>query len=427
MKVSQKWLTVIALLFIEAISVAMVAYAQDEATVGQDLAIIQGATSSTTTQIAILIPKFAVLRYELKDADGRIYLASHVRRAQRLYSKFAVDHLRFVHLPEGRELTFEVYGPLNKLLDSRTLKTFDTSKASVRIGLLSCMSDAPIFRNGPIWSKVFEENPDVLFFLGDNVYASIKDPVDPEHLWMRYVQTRSTLPAFKSKKLIPVYAIWDDHDFGQNDGDKSYLYVKEAQETFRDFFPQHRIRGVLEKGPGIAQVLTLFGRKFVFLDGRSFRDAPHGESMWGMVQEAWLKSQVLQVSTPLWVINGSQVFGKYGPSESLEKDFPKKFDEFVDLINQSAQPVSLISGDIHASEVIEIPRSLVMRGGVEITSSSMHSAHNPAGSLPKRNPRRLAGYDGDNFVVVTIEPKGLTDEMKIEGFTAKGQVFVVEH
>lgn len=34
----------------------------------------------------------------------------------------------------------------------------------------------------------------------------------------------------------PMIGIWDDHDFGINDGSKAYTYRKESQQIFLDYF-----------------------------------------------------------------------------------------------------------------------------------------------------------------------------------------------
>ena len=73
--------------------------------------------------------------------------------------------------------------------------------------------------------------------------------------------------------------------------------------------------------------------------------------MWGMEQKLWLRKQMNSGQQPLWIINGSQIFGKYGPSESLEKDFPLHFERFLRMIRVTHRKIKFVSGDIHASEV----------------------------------------------------------------------------
>lgn len=378
-------------------------------------AILQGATDAHSTQIAVLVGIGMPNVYKLIDSNGTIYWPQQVNRRTRLFSQWAIDKVTFESLPSESIFNLEIRDPIGNLLDRRQLKTFPETPGTVRLALASCMSDAPIFDHEKIWHSLQRENPDALFFLGDNVYASVKDPINPEEMWNRYWQTRLRLPIFRAEKLTPIFATWDDHDFGQNNGDKTYKYVREAQEIFNDFFAQDPIFGTLEKGPGISMNLHLFGQHFLFMDSRSFRDVPLGYSMWGTEQEHWLQNQLKSSHKPLWIINGSQIFGKYGPSESLEKDFPQLFERLVDWIRNTERPVKFVSGDIHATEVMALSSELLNQTTVEITSSSMHSMHSPIGAL-RPNPRRIAGFDDDNFVIVTFNGLQDADPVVIQSF-----------
>ncbi|MEY4615124.1 MAG: hypothetical protein RJB66_84 [Pseudomonadota bacterium] len=386
----------------------------------QRLPILQGATSSTTVQLAVLRSSDRNLRYQLADSLGALFEPISIKVKTRVTSAWVVDQLAYQGLPEGRELVFRVLSAEGKPLDARLLRTLNPRAPHLKIALASCMADDPQFYSAPIWRSLEGQKPDLIFFLGDNVYASIKTPVNPAELWERYRQTRMALDFFYFERLIPVFATWDDHDFGLNNGDRRYPFVREAQDVFRDFFPQEEIFGILQKGPGISQSLLLYGKQFVFMDDRSFRDAPMGESMWGSEQEAWLSTILKTAKQPVWVINGSQMFGQYGPSESLERDFPSHFSRFVGDLSRSSQSFTLVSGDIHSSEVLQLPVKLVGRRALEITSSSMHAKHSSLRELPP-SPRRLAGYHGDNFVIVHFEPDPTQNSFYLEAFGRRNQ------
>jgi phosphodiesterase/alkaline phosphatase D-like protein len=257
-----------------AIAVALVVHAKSnigaeaaEGVANKQLPILQGATGFNDTQLAIQVAKNAKFKFVLRDQNGRRYSPSHYSRKYRNYSEWAVDQLFYEHLPAGTKFTFEVFDVDQKLIDTRSLSTMAIKQGVGRIALISCMSDSPVFPHKQIWRALQEEDPDVIFFLGDNVYASKRDPVNPEQMWERYRQTRAALSFFYFPKLIPVFATWDDHDFGKNNGDKSYEYVREAQEIFRDFFPQRPINFILERGPGISQSLNLYGRQYLWMVG----------------------------------------------------------------------------------------------------------------------------------------------------------------
>src|SRR5690606_32503032 len=146
----------------------------------------------------------------------------------------------------------------------------------------------------------------------DRTVNFYKGPAKPDMVWNRHVETRNALAVFRARELVPAYSIWDDHDYGMNDGTREYAYRKQSQEVFEAFFPRAAVDGKYEAGPGLARAFKAFGQTFVFLDDRSFRspngqDIP-GQTHWGAAQEKWL-FQILESSkSPVWLVNGDQFF-----------------------------------------------------------------------------------------------------------------------
>lgn len=70
----------------------------------------------------------------------------------------------------------------------------------------------------------------------------------------------------------PYIGIWDDHDFGINDGHKRYTYREESQQIFLDFMnePKDTARRTQEvRIPIVSRVseeltLTLWGRQGIY-------------------------------------------------------------------------------------------------------------------------------------------------------------------
>src|SRR5687768_695157 len=74
-------------------------------------------------------------------------------------------------------------------------------------------------REQPVLLRVVETNPDAFIFLGDNIYGDTKS-IDT--LRMKY-QALADKPEFqKLKAAMPIYATWDDHDYGWNDAGRHY-------------------------------------------------------------------------------------------------------------------------------------------------------------------------------------------------------------
>src|SRR5215217_306733 len=85
----------------------------------------------------------------------------------------------------------------------------------------------------PVLDLVVKHKPDIFVYLGDNIYG---DTYDMNILKAKY-DSLGAKPEFQRlKKNIPIYATWDDHDFGWNDAGKYYPFKKESREIFFRFF-----------------------------------------------------------------------------------------------------------------------------------------------------------------------------------------------
>lgn len=85
----------------------------------------------------------------------------------------------------------------------------------------------------PIFDAILREPADGFIFLGDNIYG---DTEDMQNLADKYKKLGNN-PGVKALiNKVPVYAIWDDHDFGENDAGKRYPFKAESKEIMLDFW-----------------------------------------------------------------------------------------------------------------------------------------------------------------------------------------------
>ena len=91
---------------------------------------------------------------------------------------------------------------------------------------------------------------------------------------------------------MPQYAIWDDHDFGPNDGDKSFVLKETSRKVFMNCWANPSYG---EEGKGIYTRITYNDCDFFLMDDRYFRSnddikaMAYGKPnehkrMWGTVQ-----------------------------------------------------------------------------------------------------------------------------------------------
>ncbi|MCB0362030.1 MAG: hypothetical protein KDD35_04895, partial [Bdellovibrionales bacterium] len=225
-------------------------------------------------------------------------------------SDWVVDHFRIEFISKDPLSSLSdiliVRDQKRQVIDQRIISRPDLKKAHFKIALASCMDDRFEKEQRQIWQELLENKLDYLFLLGDNVYAtSLLSPtekmVSKSQLWQRYVETRQKLTLYHTKELIPTLAIWDDHDYGTRDGDKTYPFRQQAKEVFNAFYAQDQdIPGVFTLGPLNSALFKAFQGRFFLLDDR-FQREPSGSDQgkyahYGQEQEDWLFEGLAQSS-----------------------------------------------------------------------------------------------------------------------------------
>ncbi len=381
-------------------------------TLSKRISILQGATSDSTTQLSLLYPKGEPMAATLWDAKGKTITPSEVRDHVFPGIEWRVTQLRFKGLDKSVEYWLQVANKAGDLVDLRSLKTLDTKNPTPTFAVASCMDDAYVSEQAGMWNDMLSAKPDLIFLIGDNVYADRRMKsgkyADPPTLWNRYIETRNILDLYKTQALVPVFATWDDHDFGWDDGDSSYPYKKEAKNTFVAFFPQEPIPGFYERGPGVSSYFKAFGQQFALIDDRSFRTAPKeakGQTHWGREQEDWIFRRLARSKSPAWLMEGDQFFGGYHSFESYEGRHPESFKKFTKRMKQTKTPIILVSGDRHLTELMQLSKEDVGYETYELTTSPMHAITFPDPWKETPNPRKIEGVAGTNNYMI-VKGKG---------------------
>lgn len=109
------------------------------------------------------------------------------------------------------------------------------AKAPSRILFGSCSHQD---KDIPIFKSIIEDDPEIFIFLGDTVYGDTQDM----NVLRRKYQKLGAKPGFKQlKEQAELIAIWDDHDFGINDGGKDYPQKEASREIMLDFWQEPEI------------------------------------------------------------------------------------------------------------------------------------------------------------------------------------------
>ena len=375
------------------------------------LSILQGATDETATQFSIVHRRDLDLEFVVETEVGMRLFPDSVDYVTKGDHPFALSKAYFSGLVLGFGYQLVTLDSDGNEVDRRSFKTLSGDIEEPRFAIASCMDEA---RHEPgIWQDMIQNTPDFILFVGDSVYADRRPteerfigPASPEQLWARFVEARRTLEIYHNDQLIPIFATWDDHDFGQNDTGKDYPFIEESTKNFLNFFPQDPdYCRFLEAGPGVSSALTIGKQLFLLMDDRSFREDGRSRKRyahWGRQQEEWALSQIDSQPNDsfVWWINGTQVFPTMLFKESVRGDHYNALVGLCDELKKRPQAIGFISGDVHFSELSAIESDWVGHGTVEITSSSIHSYTLPGLSSLIPNRRRIVSTGQRNYILV---------------------------
>lgn len=250
-----------------------------------------------------------------------------------------------------------------------------------------------------IWGEIDDEESDLWIWLGDNIYG---DSEDVEVLKSKYLQQKYH-PAYQVfREKTPIIGIWDDHDYGVNDGDKNYPKKKESQGLMLDFLDVPLNAPVRTQVGGFQSYS--FGTpgkmvKVILLDARYFRDElernatgyqrykPNAEGdILGEAQWAWLEEELTNSDAQVhFIASGIQMI----PEEhGFEKwaNFPKARARLLDLLatSQVSYPI-LLSGDRHISEFSRLELPTLSHPVYEFTSSGLTHSYDSFSGEPNKH------------------------------------------
>jgi len=300
------------------------------------------------------------------------------------------------------------------------------------LGFGSCLHQD---RSMAILNTIEKKELDLFMFIGDNVYGDQKDG-ELDKLIRTYKQQYNNLENFL--KNVSTEFIWDDHDFGLNDGGSNYRYKDRAKELFLEtwkipFQDPRRLR----EGLYFDKMIKKNGLKvhLIFLDNRSFKsewkltdefnkegkeryvkDFDSDKTLLGKKQWQWLKDKLNEDSDIKIVLSSLQILSLGHGWESWDK-FPLERDRLFNLIDESnVSNLFILSGDRHRGGFYSF-KTDDNNDVYEFTSSSLNLPI-PFNKEEKGLLRIGSTYRKANFGVVRI----FKDKVVMELTSNKGKV-----
>lgn len=315
-------------------------------------------------------PSHVQLRFwkQNQPETARLSAAVETRADGDLIARFKLNGLEF-----GSKYDYEVYIdgervalPFATAFQTQPMWRYRTDPPSFRVAIGSCayINDAPYDRPGEPYGKGFDifkaiadAKPDFMIWLGDNVYYREADWLTESAMRYRYAHTRALPEMQRLLASAHNYAIWDDHDYGPNDSDRTFRLREASLRIFKDYWANSSY--------GTEETLGVFGRfewgdvEFFLLDDRYHRSPnqmPAGPDkvMFGPAQMRWLKESLRSSrATFKIVVGGNQMMNPVMRFEAFGK-FPDEQKQLLDFLREARiNGVLFVSGDRHHTELIK--------------------------------------------------------------------------
>ena len=206
-----------------------------------------------------------------------------------------------------------------------------------------------------VWRRMSASDPHVVVLLGDTPYI---DSTDLDFQRVRHGEFAAVPDLADLLRRKPLYATWDDHDFGANDS----TGLLEGRETSRRVFIEHRANP--SYGDGQEGVYTKFRRGGVevfLLDTRYFAGtepssvAPSGTTLLGPTQWDWLRRELRASTAPFKVLASGMIWNwsvRPGKQDHWETYPHEKEALFRFIGEENITGVVLMGGDIHRTRVL---------------------------------------------------------------------------
>lgn len=237
-----------------------------------------------------------------------------------------------------------------------------------RIAFGSCLHQA---RPQDILGPLLADAPDLMLFLGDNVYGDVSGPELTE-LREAYALQATSAPLNALRARVPVLATWDDHDYGLNDAGADFPHAAEARRMFVDFWDLEEADLADEEGVYQSRIAGPPGRRvqIILLDTRSFRssllptdargapgrerylpDPDPAKTMLGEEQWRWLEAELAKPADLRLLVTSIQLIAD-GHGWEAWRTMPLERTRLYETLRASgARGLLVLSGDRHRAGI----------------------------------------------------------------------------
>lgn len=378
--------------------------------------------------------------YYAKDKPAEVFSSKTYKSSE---NNYFTNHIVLTQLQQGKEYHYDllinnqkIALPYDTSFSSKKLWQWREKAPDFTIALGSCsyISEEALDRPGKpygsnysIFESIAKKNPDIMLWGGDNVYLREADWDSKSGIYHRYTHSRALKemqPLLASTQNI---AIWDDHDFGPDDSDRSFYNKYTTQQAFKDFWANKSYGMDAEQKEGIFSSYNWSDAELFLLDNRFFKSPNKrltGEkTMLGTTQIQWLIDALTYSKASFKIIViGGQVLNTEAVFENYENYKSEKDFLLSEILANQIKGVVFISGDRHFTELSTLKRPNTYPL-YDWTVSPLTSGHGNVERITKEpNTNRVPGSLFAQHVFGTLSFSGEkeTRQMKMSLFDKDG-------
>jgi alkaline phosphatase D len=275
-----------------------------------------------------------------------------------------------------------------------------------------------------IFKSINDKKPDFMIWGGDNFYYREADWGTRTGMMHRSTHSRNVAELQPLLGNTHHYAIWDDHDYGNNDSDRSFFQKEMSLEMFKLFWANPNYAFKDEACTGTFQWGDV---QFFLMDDRWFR-APNenftsDRDYYGKKQMTWLidalvgsKATFKIIVTGGQVVNPAKVFENMSNYEGERNELLKK------ITDAKIKGILFVSGDRHHTVLQKLDRSGANYPLYDLTVSPITSG--PAKPVKAEDDSPIVEgtlYTERNFAICEVSGTLKDRVLKISIFDSKGE------